>query len=375
MIKNIIKNLSNLPGWRTNRKIVVIESDDWGSIRMSSNESYQSLLKAGLIDDKGVGARYNKYDTLASKKDLEMLFETLTTVKDINGSAAKITAMSLVANPDFVKIKKNGFTKYEYEPFTTTLEKYSKQDAFELWKQGYESNIFVAEFHGREHLNIQAWLRALHSEDKDVLLAFEHGIWGYDRKKGIGFQAAFYLEFDKDLKLQKEIIKEGLSLFEKLYERKAKYFVPPNGWLNNQLEGIAAEEGIIYMCSPKIQKEPLGNGKIKKNYRYIGKRNDVGQTYITRNALFEPSGSLRDEVQGCLADIELAFKWKKPAVISSHRVNFIGSIDSSNRDNGLKQLKELLQSVLKKWPDVEFMTSSELGDIITKRQFENVKSS
>ena len=48
MIKNIIKNLSNLPGWRTDRKIVVLESDDWGSIRMSSNDSRIKLLKAGL---------------------------------------------------------------------------------------------------------------------------------------------------------------------------------------------------------------------------------------------------------------------------------------------------------------------------------------
>lgn len=36
----ITHNLLNIPGWRTNRKIVVIESDDWGSIRMPSQEVY-----------------------------------------------------------------------------------------------------------------------------------------------------------------------------------------------------------------------------------------------------------------------------------------------------------------------------------------------
>lgn len=35
MLKNFIKNLSHLPGWRTNRKIIVIDSDYWGSLRMS----------------------------------------------------------------------------------------------------------------------------------------------------------------------------------------------------------------------------------------------------------------------------------------------------------------------------------------------------
>ena len=37
--KNALRNLSNLPGWRTSRKIVVIESDDWGTIRMPSNKA------------------------------------------------------------------------------------------------------------------------------------------------------------------------------------------------------------------------------------------------------------------------------------------------------------------------------------------------
>ncbi|NTW32234.1 MAG: hypothetical protein HGB12_06370 [Bacteroidetes bacterium] len=34
---------SNIPGWRTDRKILVIESDDWGSIRMPSKETYSGL--------------------------------------------------------------------------------------------------------------------------------------------------------------------------------------------------------------------------------------------------------------------------------------------------------------------------------------------
>ena len=65
-----------------------------------------------------------------------------------------------------------------------------------------------------------------------------------------------------------------------------------------------------------------------------------------------------------MEEIEIAFQWGKPAVVSSHRVNYVGSIDPSNRDNGLNELKKLLNKVLQKWPDVEFMTSAELGDLI-----------
>ena len=86
---------------------------------------------------------------------------------------------------------------------------------------------------------------------------------------------------------------------------------------------------------------------------------------ITRNCHFEPSDPLHtDWVSSCLLEIENAFSWRKPAVISSHRVNFVGFINQDNADFGLKELNRLLSSITSKWPDIEFMTSTELGNII-----------
>jgi len=55
---------------------------------------------------------------------------------------------------------------------------------------------------------------------------------------------------------------------------------------------------------------------------------------------------------------------KKPALISSHRLNYIGYIDENNRKKNLRQLKTLLSEVIKRWPDVEFLTSDQLGETI-----------
>jgi len=111
-------HLSNIPGWRTRRKIVVIESDDWGSIRMSSKKAFQSLLKAGIPVDK---SHYNLYDSLESNSDLEMLMKTLEKFKDSTGHSPVITGVNIVGNPDFEKIAANNFTKYEFEPVTETM--------------------------------------------------------------------------------------------------------------------------------------------------------------------------------------------------------------------------------------------------------------
>ena len=71
-------------------------------------------------------------------------------------------------------------------------------------------------------------------------------------------------------------------------------------------------------------------------------------------------------IEECLDRIKIAFKWNKPAIIGSHRLNFIGFINPRNRDKNLVLFKTLLNKIIQKWPDVEFMTSDQLGDLITK---------
>ena len=121
-------------GWRTKRHLVVIESDDWGTIRMPSREVYEEFMRRGIRVDKDP---YCRYDNLATKHDLENLFEVLHSVKDKNGHPAVITANTLSVNPVFDKIRESDFTQYYCEPFTETLQRDAAHaDAFEMWKEG-----------------------------------------------------------------------------------------------------------------------------------------------------------------------------------------------------------------------------------------------
>jgi len=373
----IVVNLSNVKGWRTNRHIVVIESDDWGSVRMSSLESFERLKAAGIPVDKG---QYNLYDSLESNDDLEMLFDTLRQYKDSTGRHPVMTGVNVVANPDFDAIRANDFSEYIYEPYTRTCERYPRHErVYELWKQGISERLFVPVLHGREHLNAQFWMRALQNENKSTLAAFDEGVTGIPRK-GIGgeevpnYQAAFLIETVDDLPYQKEVIRTGAELFEQLYGYRAKFFVPTNGWFNNSLEKDLFDSGVRYIDTAKRQEEPLGDGKVKINTRFVGNKNQYGQIYLTRNCFFEPAATgyevpaNYDWLNYCLKEIEIAFRWHKPATISSHRVNYIGFLHPENREKGLKALSQLLSEIIKRWPDVEFMTSVELGDLIASTQ-------
>lgn len=366
----LMVNASNIPGWRTNRHIVVIESDDWGSIRMSSLESFDRMLKAGMREDLN---HYNTNDALESNADMEQMFDTLTRFRDKNGNHPVITGVNVVANPVFDKIRQNGFNEYIYEPYTETLKRYPDHNkVYDYWKEGINNRLMVPIFHGREHLNVQRWLRTLRSGHKSTLLAFDCGVTGiYNGINGEpipDFQAAFDIDTADDLPYLKEVIKSGLDLFEQLYGYRSTYFVPTNGPFNNSLEKDLSDEGVRYINSGKIQREPLGQGQYRKNYRHIGKQNSLGQIYLTRNCFFEPSSTespaSRDWIDTCLHEIEIAFRWHKPATISSHRVNYIGYLHPENRERSHRKLTELLSRMLKRWPDIEFMTSMELGDLI-----------
>lgn len=124
-LKKISSEITNILGWKTNRKILVIESDDWGSVRTIDKNVLNTFRKRGLPIDKDP---YTVYDSLESNTDLELLFSLLYNFKDKNENNPKLTINNIVANPDFEKIKSNDFNEYHYEHFTATLEKYNDSD-------------------------------------------------------------------------------------------------------------------------------------------------------------------------------------------------------------------------------------------------------
>ncbi|TKG95415.1 hypothetical protein EYV94_08200 [Puteibacter caeruleilacunae] len=369
MKRAITQNLLNIPGWRTNRKIVVIESDDWGSIRMPSKNVYDKLKRQGYpVDD----CPYMKFDALASNNDLHAMYEVLTRYIDKNGKHPVITANAVMANPNFASIEKEQYQEYHYELFTETLKQYTSHDnAFDLWKEGIGVKIFHPQFHGREHLNVDQWLKGLQRGEKHQLRAFKNrmiSITGVNEGTRFDFMEALDYYTESEYEHKATILQEGMDLFEKQFGYRSKSFIANCYIWNQKNEDALQSKGVEYIQGIPNQIQPKLNNKghsylYKKHY--LGERNANEQRYLIRNAHFEPSQQPgADVVSECLRRIGIAFRWNKPAIISAHRLNFIGYIDERNRHDNLKMLDTLLKNILKQWPGVEFMTSDQLGDLI-----------
>ena len=366
------RHIINFPGWRSKRKIVVIESDDWGSIRMPSKEVFQKLQEKGYQPEKDP---FLKYDCLESEEDLSELFEVLAKFRDCKGNPAIITANAVVANPDFIRIKESGFSKYYYESIGETYLHYPDHtNVLRLWREGINNGFFKPQFHGREHLNVDCWMQGLRNKNSLLEQAFKHEMISISSlPSNMRFSYMEGLDyFNGKEKMQKaKIIEEGLKLFEQIVGYPSKSFIANCYIWNSEQEHTLAKNGVEFIQGIANQIQPHIEGT-KHSHKYIrhytGEQNMFGQYYLVRNAFFEPSLEHlhKNVVNECLSRINIAFRWGKPAIIGSHRLNFIGGIDRENRSQNLKLLAQLLKTILLQWPEVEFMTSDQVGALIKK---------
>lgn len=346
--------------FRSSRHIVVFESDDWGSIRMSNKKDWDKLLKMGYAVDK---RPYERFDTLESAEDLEALFEVLSKHKDCNGHHPVITANMLMANPDFEKIEKSGFQEYYYEPIAKTYERYyGDTKVLELMRQGIEDGLFMPQSHGREHFNVLHWMRGLQAGDEDLLTAFHLGMCGIAPKahpeQGNQMMNALKAENEKELMAIDAIVKEALELFEKTWEFKSKTFVAPCYCWNEQTERMLAKGGVQLIQTSRVNKPSF---RSPKRYFYTGQHSKSGLQYNIRNCHFEPATNTAEKnVEKLMAQVDCTFAQHKMAVFSTHRINYVSGINENNRTQTLELLDIFLAHLLKKYPNTMFLSSDKL---------------
>jgi hypothetical protein len=352
-------------GFHTDRKLIVFESDDWGSIRMPSKSVFEQLKTFG-DDPERDGFLSN--DCLESEADILSLYEVLSSVTDFKGRFPIFTMNFAMANPNFDKIDlKNGI--YEYEPFYNTYNKYyGENQILEIVLNGYRNRLILPQLHCREHLNVGRWMHDLMSGKSDTLTAFENKMIGigcsFDNTNRFGYMDAFNTDFSSDEDLAK-ILDNAVEIFYDTFGYKSQTFVASCFVWNDKLENCLRNNGIRYIQSAAWQNKAIGkNGtyQLKRTLHYTGERNNINQMYSVRNCSFEPAYNQDSElcVKNCLNDVSKAFKSKSPAIINSHRFNYISSINHKNRENNLRGLKTLLDSLLDKYEDVEFISSAEL---------------
>lgn len=368
MKQRILNNLKNVIGQRTNEKLVVFSVDDYGNVCQNSATARDALRRAGVPLVK----RFDRIDALETRQDLEALFDVLSSVADRCGNSAVITAYALCANIDFTAMRAaSGGRKYIYETLPVTYERLSAEQAgayegaWSLWQEGVSAGLLKPQFHGREHLNVELVERKLAANDKTLMINLSNqslvAIGDEPSMPGVGFSHAYGVWDKAELSRHKEIISDGLRIFEDVFGYHSVTFTPPAQKLHPDLFTYVESLGVLGIDKPLRCIRRLDTDKQVVELNCLGRRRGQDHVSIVRNVVFEPTNdSAVDSVELALGQIATAFRWRKPAIISSHRVNFSGHIDAENRKLGLDALRLLLQEIVRRWPDVRFIGADEL---------------
>ncbi len=369
MLQQLKKIKNSYTAHRTNRggirikdRLVILESDDWGAIRTPSAEVLGAFRNRGFAM---AGSVY-QFDMLESAGDLDRLFGLLLEFSDSRGNPPVMTANMIMANPDFEAIRQSGFTAYHYEKSAATcLRQSGHEQVPRLWNTGIQQRVFHPQFHGREHLQYKRWLRVLQTGDDAACFAFDHRAT-YSGKADYSFMEAFDWDSSEDIAEQKKVLSDGLRLFEEQFGFRSRTFIAPCYNWDPEIETHLKSEGVVMMQGIKNQLCPTGTfDRYRKISHHFGERNTSGMRFSIRNCFLEPSlNPHRDWVDLCLMQIRTAFLHQKPAVICTHRINYIGGILAANRDRGLRDLRQLLVEITARWPDVRFISSDQLIDYL-----------
>jgi len=364
-------NIKNIPGWSTKRRILVIESDDYGSIYMPSSIAYEKISAYDINVKQSNSCRLDNLETSA---DMECLLEFCNNTKDFQGQPLRYTPFFNPANADTEKLFDSSQSEYSYLDYEQTQLRYNHNfEVMRMWEEGIKSKIILPEYHGREHVNVPLLMRLL-KEDTEFRKYVQEGFLfpKIDNKFGTEtLRAAYFFANDREKDYLKESLVDGINLFKSLFNYTPTVFCPSNGVFHDDFKTLLSNAGVKATVESGVRKVPDGNGGSYTKRKFIFGKHEKQYHLLrySRNVTFEPTRDGIDKsVSRAFAQMEFAFRWNKPVVVATHRVNFGGGFFEENRRVGLKALALLISKAQKRWPNLEFMSSSELTNLILEKK-------
>jgi len=361
---------ANLRGWRTRRKLLIIESDDWGAIRMPSRDAWERLLAAGIRVDR---SRYDSLDCLESKADFQALMNVIDAHRDVHGRPAIFTLNTVMGNPDFAAIEQDNFQRFHHQNLFDSYEEYYGENLRNAWASAMSKDLIRPQFHAREHLNVPLWMNSLQRGHPETKLAFDNCFYGLKTDTGspnqCNYLSAYWPDSQQHLMEIQKIVANGVEIFQETFGYRSETFVACNYVWPEKLERHLLELGIYAIQTQRGQltPDPRMGGRAKVRRHYVGKTGAYGQVFSVRNVLLEPFLDDSEEwPKRALGQVRQAFRLGKPAVVSSHRINYVSGLSTKHRDRSLRFLSAFLNEVAREWPDVEFLSSCDLARLLQR---------
>lgn len=295
---------------------------------------------------------------------IERLNELLDTLKrhhDSQGRSTVLTANMVLAVLDGEK-SKNGSKHYH-----RLLLDQGFPELYEAFRTAAKTGNFVPQLHGMEHYNAETLAHLQSHGDPRTHEAFNTpGWWDWERLdsplQGHYVDGGSLPSQAISPSKASAIIKLATEHFERLFGTPSYSTVAPCYLWNSQVEVVWLEHGIQsiqtagYRCTGR---ESDGHYHQDKPLIRPGENNPLGQTYLVRNVMFEPSDG-NTNANTAWRETRAAITQALPVTISTHRYNFTRS--ETEHKYSLKELEAFLRQ-LDTLPDTRYLSSPELAQV------------
>ena len=348
--------------WRRLRA-VVIESDDWGLCAWSPDEEARRLLLDTPAWRSPAGIRYGG-STLESAAHLASLGAALREVRGGDGLAPVWQANTVVAAPDYARLAPPRFHTEELPlvDFPDTPSRWSRRGLREAVDRLVEEGVWWPELHGLHHLPEAAWLAALRRGDDDARRAFAQQSPICRSVEASGEYAAA-----EPRALRVGNLRRAVERFRRLFGRTPGSFCPPDYHWDPALDAEAESLGLVTFqgraeaagaALPRLRRMLLA----ARWPRFEGAR-----FVLPPRIAFEPmQAEGRSERLGVATTrraVRAAWAARRPAVVSTHRVNY-AHLDPGWAASGLAALRELLAALAA--DRAVFLTDAEVRALVER---------
>lgn len=321
--------------WREpalSRPVVIVESDDWGPGPAS--------------------------DALA----LQRIAAALASVRDADGRPAVMTLGVVLGKPDGAAILGEGCRHYH----RSTLDAVEYRPVVQAMREGCAAGVFTLQRHGLEHCWPDALLERARQEP--VLQAWlgdpaarSEALPSPLQSRWVDAAVLPSRELS-EAKVQSAVAEEA-ALFARLFGAAPAVAVPNTFVWNDTVERAWADTGVRWVVSCGRRYEGRGpDGGLMPPTRQTmnAQAGTAGVRYVVRDAYFEPArGHRAEQVWQAVAERSAL---GRPTLLETHRDNFTGAPEVAER--ALAELERALRGVLRDWPEVCFLSTAALGEVL-----------
>jgi len=352
------------PGFRFSRPLVLLQSDDWGRVGVRDAEGLEELRAAGL----NVGERPYDLYSLETAEDVQEVAEVLQGLRDSAGEPPCLEMNFVVANVDFAASAANGFREIALTQLADGLPghwNWNRPGLHDAYHAGVQGKVFSPALHGTTHFCQQAVARELSrgGERGDLLRTLwkSETPYIYWRMPWVGYEY-----WDPEQAPAKRFIPEteqarwidwAAGAYQKLFQDKAVSACAPGYRAESTTHRAWKNAGVrIVQNGPGTRRAPHWD--------------EFGLLHTYRALDFEPALNLQMRWEDF---VENAASWLTrglPFILSLHSVNFHSTL-APYRQRTLPMLQDFLDALTKEYPDLLFVNSRQLLEIMETGSYQS----